>query len=77
MPSKRRLAQLHNARLAREKTKKREVDQSIPTAQPHDEPFCTDASDSDDLNNPESVIWFWNMSANESESESDEGGTSR
>ena len=74
MPSKRRLAQLHDARLAREKAKKRKVEQSLPTAQSGNKPLRTDTSDSDELNNSESATWFWNMSANESKSESDEGG---
>lgn len=77
MPSKRRLAQLHDARLAREKAKKRKVEQSLPTAQSCNKPPRTDtidSNDSDDSNDSKSATWFWNMSANKSESESDEGG---
>ena len=46
----------------------------VPTAQSQNKPLRTDTSDSDDLNNSESGTWFWNMSANESEHESDEVG---
>ena len=79
MPFKRRLVQLHDARLvAIEKAKKRKVEQSLPTAQSCNKPLRTDTSDLDDSDDSEAATWFWNMSANESESEfeSDEGGQS-
>ena len=47
---------------------------SIPTAQSQNKPFSTNISDSDNLNNSESATWFWNMSANDSESELDKKG---
>ena len=70
MPSKRCLVQLHDTRLAAvEKAKKRKVEQSLSTAQSHNKPLRTiDTSDS------EAGTRFWHMSANESESESDERG---
>ena len=74
MPSKQRLAQLHNAQLAREKAKKWKIEQSLPTAQSENELLHTDTIDLDNVDNLESATWFWNMSANKSKSESDKGG---
>lgn len=71
MPSKRRLAQLHNARLARKKAKKQKVKQSLSSAQSCNKSPRTDTID---LNDSEYVTWFWNMSAHKSKSESDKGG---
>ena len=60
MPSKRRLAQLHDARLvAVEKAKKRKVEQSLPTAQSGNKPLRTiDTSGSEDS---EAGTWFWQI----------------
>ena len=74
MPSKRHLAQLHDARLAAvEKVKKRKVKQLLSTAQSCNKPLHT--IDKSDLEDSEAETWFWHMSANESESELDERGT--
>ena len=72
MPSKRRLAQLLDARLAAvEKAKKRKVEQSLSTAQSCNKPPRTiDTSDSKDS---DAGTWFWHMCADESESKPDEG----
>ena len=77
MPSKRRLEQLRNARLVtaeqRKKQKIEEISNTTTTAQPsiHHNQLCND--DTHDTDDTEGVdIWFWNCSANESCSDSEE-----
>lgn len=78
MPSKRRLTQLHSARLiAVENVKKRKLEQSqqfsIAQSRIKDNQLRThDTSDTEDTEG-ESGSWFWHISANESESESEDG----
>ena len=78
MPSKRRLTQLHSARrIAVENVKKRKLEQSqqLSIAQSRikdSQPRTHDTSDTEDTEG-EPGSWFWHMSANESESESEDG----
>lgn len=78
MPSKRQLAHLKNARLASvEHSKKRQLERSQLTntelLRIDDDQFCTsDTSDTEDRK----YIWFWNESANITDSVSDCGGIS-
>ena len=76
--SKRRLTQLHKARLnAVENVKKQKLEQSqqfsIAQSRIGDEQLRTnDTSDTEDMEG-EGEILYWHMSANESESESEDG----
>lgn len=76
MPSERRLEQLKTARLvAAEQAKKREIEVDS-TLQPgiNDQLCNVDTSDISETDNSEKAnrTWFWNLSANESCSDSEE-----
>lgn len=55
MYSKRRLPQLQNARLAKEKVKKQRVEQLLQTTQSCDKPLRIDTNNLDNLNNLKSA----------------------